>query len=62
MQHAAVELRLNQRGDGEHEGSRPQAVHSAAQRKRRGAKGSPLEAAGGLGRSPHQHCNAAPFE
>ena len=52
MQHAAVELRLNQRADGEHEGSRPQAVHSAARQARRGAKGSPLGLAGGLGRSP----------
>ena len=41
-------------GDDEHANSRPQAAHSAARRQRRGAKGSPLATAGGLGRSPIQ--------
>ena len=36
-------------GDDERSGSRPQAAHGAARRPRRGATGSPLVAAGGLG-------------
>ena len=42
------------KADDEHRSSRPQDAHGAARRPRRGALGSPLAAAGGLGRSPIQ--------
>ena len=42
-------MTVKYKGDGEHERGRPQAAHSAARQARRGAKGSPLGLAGGLG-------------